>query len=319
MVRAIVLKQVNAFLSFFPRVSQMQGCEHVLSLFCKDLLNIPQFKKLVTYYRVLYGVFGCGGRHLPYSIFSEKAKQNNPTGQKIGLIRVAETRMGGYFYSFYRLLRLHRALKQTIYDEHYEAYKFAKTKNRKFDIKETVKRIVEDKQFFQCIKTVVILMFPVIKCLRLADSNRPGMDKLWYFVRLCTKKIKDILPKIDSHFSKDFDFEVNISNSKELIKENQESEDRMQRDLNVDDEFEDNEMDDFSDSESDDEESTSDDDDDISLSSSNTTSIRDKIWKCWEMRSSLMKTDYTIAGWLLSIEPEIFEDAKSAKKKTNSA
>ena len=73
--------------SIFPRMSTIHGCEHVTALFCGDLAKIPKIKCVITTYMKLYNVFGSGSCHVPYAIFRKFAKQNNPTGRDIGLIR----------------------------------------------------------------------------------------------------------------------------------------------------------------------------------------------------------------------------------------
>lgn len=97
----------------YPRITVMHGVEHVCSLFCKHLLKATKICSLVKVYRLLYRYFGSGSTHMTYSVFKKYAKENNNNLQ-IGLIQAAETRFGGYFYAFYRLLHLKRALRQTI-------------------------------------------------------------------------------------------------------------------------------------------------------------------------------------------------------------
>jgi len=61
----------------------------------------------------VYKFFGSGSMHAPYAIFSKYSKQHNQ-GRKIGLIRAADTRMGGHVIALIRMLRLQTALKNTV-------------------------------------------------------------------------------------------------------------------------------------------------------------------------------------------------------------
>ena len=77
---------------------------------CKHLLQRTKIDSLVKVYRLLYRYFGSGSVHGAYAIFKQKAAAFN-NNVEIGLIQAAETRMGGYFYAFYRLLILKKSIK----------------------------------------------------------------------------------------------------------------------------------------------------------------------------------------------------------------
>jgi len=51
--------------------------------------------------------------HGPYAIFQKYSKHHNG-GMAIGMIRAADTRMGGHVISLMRLLRLQDALRNTV-------------------------------------------------------------------------------------------------------------------------------------------------------------------------------------------------------------
>jgi hypothetical protein len=169
----------------YPRITIMHGCEHILSLFCSDLLNKTKIKTLVQVYKIIYKVFGTGSTHMAYAHFKNYAAlQNN--NKKIGLIRASETRMGGYFYAFHRLLRLRRALKKAIQDDVWHKDVVLKKKG----LKEAVEKIIENDQYFEMVKAVVIILYPVIIALRFSDRKQPGMDKIYYLTRQVTDRIK---------------------------------------------------------------------------------------------------------------------------------
>jgi hypothetical protein len=51
--------------------------------------------------------------HAPHAIFQSMSRMHN-SGRNIGLVRAAETRMGGEAIALQRLLRLREPLQQTI-------------------------------------------------------------------------------------------------------------------------------------------------------------------------------------------------------------
>ena len=130
---ASVVQTAGICLQFiYPRISVIHGAEHVAALFCSNLLQKTEVGKLVTVYRTLYNYFGQGCTHMSYAQFKSHSCIDNNYRQ-IGLIQAAETRMGGYFYAFYRRLHLRKSLKQTIVADEWENVKFGKKKtNQKF-------------------------------------------------------------------------------------------------------------------------------------------------------------------------------------------
>jgi hypothetical protein len=257
---------------FYPRISVIHGAEHVCSLFCSHLLNKTKIKKLVDIYRTIYKYFGSGCTHMVYAVFKDYAAKCNNNHQ-IGLVQAAGTRMGGYFYAFYRLLRLKKALKQTILSTAWANVAFPKK-----HIKKYVEDIINDENYFQMIKTVVLIMYPVIMCLRLADTNKPGMDKIWYYVRMATSRI--------NCYAEEFDNALNGA---------------VDVDLDVDSDYD---VDDDSASEY----SNEDVEEDMHCESS---SFGETLKALWTTQVAKLQSDFAIAGWLLSVQEYVFEDAKT--------
>lgn len=96
-----------------PRIVCTHGAEHVLALFFQDIFKNETLNFFVQFSRRLYVIFGSGSMHAPYAIFQNYSKKNN-SGKNIGLIRAAETRMGGEAIALQRLLRLKVPLQQTV-------------------------------------------------------------------------------------------------------------------------------------------------------------------------------------------------------------
>lgn len=97
----------------FPHLSVLHGAEHVLSLFYNDVFRLPEFEMLKRINRLIYQYFGSGSNHSPYALFSKQSRDHN-AGKCIGLIRAADTRMGGHVISMLRTLRLKDPLISTI-------------------------------------------------------------------------------------------------------------------------------------------------------------------------------------------------------------
>jgi hypothetical protein len=97
----------------FPHISVIHGAEHVISLFYRDIFHLREFEILKKTNRHIYRCFGSGSMHSPYAIFSKHTRDHN-SGKSIGLIRAADTRMGGHVISMLRTLRLKDALISTI-------------------------------------------------------------------------------------------------------------------------------------------------------------------------------------------------------------
>jgi hypothetical protein len=97
----------------FPNISVMHGAEHVISLFYNDVFRLKEFDMLKNINRLIYRYFGSGSMHSPYAIFSKHSQDHN-SGKCIGLIRAADTRMGGHVISIMRTLRLKDPLISTI-------------------------------------------------------------------------------------------------------------------------------------------------------------------------------------------------------------
>ena len=268
---ASVVQTAGVCLSILnPRMTVIHGVEHVCALFCSDLLTKTKIGDLVKIYRTLYKYFGSGSVHMTYSQFRKHSCIEN-INKHIGLIQAAGTRMGGYVYAFYRLLRLRRALKLTILADEWNSVTL---KNKK--AKNQLEQIIEDDDFFDLVKMVVLILYPVIMCLRLADTNKPGMEKIWYFTRLTTLRIKNFASEFNSCLDDEF-FETNISNELEDTHDNDSANDT-----------------DISDDE------VSEDEDGKKFGEE---TFGEQITALWEIRERQLKTSYSICGWLLSVDP----------------
>jgi len=147
-------------------------------------------------------------------------------------------------------------------------------------------------------RIVVRALFPALIVLRLADSNKPNMDKLYFYVRRLDKCLEHSHELLDG-------FEDSLKKSQALyIKVFEEISSGLHDDGNKASNNEDKDDDSDNNSEGEIEDYMSADED------GNDESLATWFFTCWEKRREKLVHDYSISGWLTSPIPEIYEDAK---------
>jgi hypothetical protein len=131
----------------------LHGAEHAVSLFFADVAKLKPINGLIDNYRCVYTVFGTGAMHASYALFQKQAKNFN--GEKIGLIRAADTRMTGYFMALHCMLRLKNALCATIVSSEYKNIKWTKTSTPT-----KMEAFIEDKQAWYAIYAGAAVCIP---------------------------------------------------------------------------------------------------------------------------------------------------------------
>jgi phosphatidylglycerophosphatase A len=163
----------------YPRVMVLHGVEHVVSLFFKILSNMKVVKHQIFCHHFIYRVFGSGVLHPPYALFQRHARTFN---NHIGLLRVSDTRMAGYFMAMHMDLRLKQALQATATGSDFIYLNISKSK----DTAATIRDELEYQRVFHLLRAT----FPAFMIFRLADSNKPGMDQIYYLTRKATEAIE---------------------------------------------------------------------------------------------------------------------------------
>jgi len=158
----------------YPGITVLNGIEHCVALFFKDLSKFPVVKDVIYRRNRMYMVFGSGIYHSSHATFKAKAKEFN-NGKDIGLLRASPTRMAGYFYAFARDLRLRRAFVATK-----SSHTFIKRTGKK-DKEKRAAMDIEDTTFWKRMYVLCKATLPALKLLRLADSNKPCMDMVLYY------------------------------------------------------------------------------------------------------------------------------------------
>jgi hypothetical protein len=269
----------------FPRATVLAGAEHVTALFFADIAKNSLISNLIAFYRKVYGFFGSGARHSPYAIFQKHAKAHNG-GRPIGLIRAADTRMGGHFITFLRLLRLKRALHSTVVSPEFLQLKLGT---------ELVK-IIRQPEFWRVLFLVVRAVFPALRILRLSDQQSPAMDKLYYCVRRADKLIESNMEELDELWQDEkvmsMLFKLNM-----FLCSNEENEDEDDKAEKSDDDG------DLSDEDMSDDES-------VAADYTAASAVSRDMKRAWLHRRNSLVHSYSVAGWMVSPVEEIMEDAK---------
>lgn len=165
-------------------------------------------------------------------------------------------------------------------------------------------------------KTLIRAVFPALLLLRLADEKKPGMDKLYFYVRRMEETIeksKELLDEMDENYR---DSNGNFSNNKmfqyflqtktisdycnefkdkEDIKDDDDSSVESESDVEESDEL---------DGEDDDS------DDDLTVDEAVET-LGDKVKSRWNHRKQKLITDLSITGWMLSPSPAVMKDVNT--------
>ena len=269
----------------FPRVSVFHGAEHCLSLFFSDIAKIPEVKELVLKTKRMYRVFGSGSFHVPHAMFMKEAASGN-NGRSINLLRAVETRMAGYFYAMHRALRLKPALEATV---HSTAWKNLK---RNDPIIKRAASDIKDADHWQRLYILLRALWPVLKLLRISDSNKPGMDKIVYLVNRARKALENSTEFLSD--SKLFG-EVDKAELSAIAVDGEDDDDDSDDDLSVDAE--------------DEEQETGDDNEELFLS--------DRLLSIFDRRTDkTLVHGFSVTAWILSVDPDIRADVKARFSKT---
>jgi hypothetical protein len=242
---------------------------------------------------------------MPHAQFLKQAALFN-NGRKIGLLRGAGTRMATFFYCMHRILRQRRALLATIHSPQWANVSLnARGKKAVKDI--------EDPSMFKGIYFLLRAVFPALRALRLADSNRPGMDKIFFLSNRTSQAI--INSEEDLADQELFPISANEDSDDEL------SDDELSDDELSEDELSNNGLEEEVTQE---EESESvgnlkttgleDEDDDgdsvfsVDVTEPNTPTLGWRIAQAWKKRRKPIESDFAVTGWALCVMADVRED-----------
>ena len=150
-----------------PTITCVHAAEHVAALVFSDIAKIPAVQKLIRGQQRLYRHFTAV--HMAPSMLEKKSKSFN-SGRALGPDRAAGSRMASYFYGFHKDLRLKASYQASVTDP---AYIDAKPKNGSL-----ITRVVNDEFRWKQVYLLLLMVWPLLKLLRLADSHTPSMSKV---------------------------------------------------------------------------------------------------------------------------------------------
>lgn len=131
-------------------------------------------------------------------------------------------------------------------------------------------------------------VFPVMLVLRLADQKKPCMDKLYFYVRRMEETLKRSKVPLDEVRR---ELGPNLTDHSILLG-------ALDRETVIDGEASDGDESGLEDS-------------DLEYLNQGSKPLSYNVFGAWDFRKQALCTDWSIAGWLLSPIPEIYEDAKA--------
>ena len=310
-----------------PRATVLHGVEHVCSLIFEDFSAEPEIKLMIKLSRTIQKYFGSGSMHSPYAIFMKFSEMN--FGRKIGLVKPADTRMAGHWYSWHRTHRLRHALTSTLTSPEFKKLKVA----------DNLSKFLQQDRLWEVYRVLLAVAEPILNILRLADSRQPGMDRLYFYIRMADRLLEKHSSRLDTLFQKDG---VTILQLSEVVKYpgktgqkgksiDDEEEDPgtetvlVEPDLDSDDDvsvdsMESNESEDEEEKneeerdkdEKNEEEKDEDKGEDGSRASSVLANVTlgERLRNMWYKRRKSLVSDFAHAGWILCPKAEVMEDVK---------
>ena len=157
--------------------------------------------------------------------------------------------------------------------------------------------VAVSKEYFCAVKFLVHPLKPALKLLRMADTNKPAMDKLYYLTRSTTAYLSQFVKDFNttSYFDEvpqygptvTFDEEESSTESGSDCEST--STDASSEEI---DEFQDDDHSDFE-----------------------NVLLGDQIISLWRKRASKLSHPYAIAAWFCSVDPNVMKDVVQAVKK----
>lgn len=277
----------------------------------------------------LYNVFGSGASHSLHALFMKASARHN-NGIRINLLRGAGNRMATFFYAMHRCLRVKSALLELVHSPEFGAA--ASGSGRAVAAANDIK----NDSFWKAMYSLLVVVFPALYVLRLCDSNKPAMDRLFYLtncVDIAIGSVKNERDDLDLdainevHDDNDDNLEAEgeqaypsndeaddddekkstkVKNSKKKAvaatsnkgKGNAKATGKLKR---AEDEEDDSSVGSESESEEEEEE-----EDDIIY----TNNWNNDIAKLWKNRKPQLEHDYAVAAWFMSTDERVRRDCR---------
>ena len=130
---------------------------------------------MITSHKAIYKLFNSGIYHKHHYIFKSKSYEFH--NRNIGLFSGNDIRMAGYFIGMHIYLRMRKALLATV--------SLAEFNNMALSSKlSNLVSYIQDNKAWERIYVILKILFSCLHVLRLSDSNKAGMDKVFYYDRM---------------------------------------------------------------------------------------------------------------------------------------
>ena len=130
---------------------------------------------MVTDHKAIYNLFSSGIYNKPHSILKSKSYEFH--NSNIGLFSDNDTRMDGYFIWMYIYLRMRKSLLAIVSSAEFNTMSL----NSKLS---KVVSYIQDNKSWEIIYVLLKLFPPCIWVLHLVESNKLGIDKVFYYARI---------------------------------------------------------------------------------------------------------------------------------------
>ena len=130
---------------------------------------------MITSYKAIYNLFGSGIYHKPHYIFKSKVYEFH--NGSISLFSGNDTRMAGYINGIHRYMRMRKSLIATVSSAELNTMSL----NSKLS---KVVSYIQDDKYQEGIYVIFKLLFPRILVLHIEDSQKSGMEKVFYNYRM---------------------------------------------------------------------------------------------------------------------------------------
>lgn len=257
------------------------------------MANTSFAKSLKLKNRRLYRVFGSGSFHAPHQFFQSEVKLVNG-GRNINLVRSCGTRMASVFLSLARSLRLMKPLRSTVNSAKWESHDRTAIMNR-------AAADINNDKFWKQVYVVLRALWPILKCLRLCDSNKPGMCKVVYLMQKTREALEKSKADLDDLTLFTVNTDVAIDEEDAEFSDDEDDEEEASSDEEEEGEDEGGED---ADKDADEDEEVSDFD-----------TLSEKMIKIFNKRAAAIENPFATLAWICSVDPEVRKDVKARFKK----
>lgn len=183
---AVMKKSWKILCKEFPWITPTCCGAHVISLELKDVAKLPAVAEIIAKVQVVLKLFW-GRKRWGRNKLREVIAKNHE-GKRFGLYRAKPTRFAGKYREMQRLLRVKADLQEVVISAEYARQKFDKSSSIRDeeqgddalekDIGAKVKQIVlDDQHFWKPLIDILRVGMPLLKLLRLLDSDKPAIGK----------------------------------------------------------------------------------------------------------------------------------------------